>query len=306
MPAKTPATIDETTSTSGPTAGVGSAAQVSGLDALELGPTRGRRRPVELGQRFWRSLWPKLLAVTIVLIAWQLVFLSGWRPVYALPDPLTVLENMARLIPTPEFGRAVGITMQRALTGFAVAVAIGTVVGIAVARFAPLRAAIGSLITGLQTMPSIVWFPFAILLFQISESAIMFVVVIGAAPSVANGLISGIDYVPRTWLRVGKTLGMRGLVLYRHLILPASLPSFVSGLKQGWAFAWRSLMAGELLVIVPGQGSIGSLMQGAREFNNAPRLLAWIIVILLIGILVDIAFNAADNALRRRWGLAQS
>ena len=99
-------------------------------------------------------------------------------------------------------------------------------------RFAPLRAAIGALITGLQTMPSIMWFPLAILLFQISESAILFVVVIGAAPSVANGLISGIDYVPRTWLRVGQVLGMTGVAKYRHLILPASLPSFISGLND--------------------------------------------------------------------------
>jgi NitT/TauT family transport system permease protein len=213
---------------------------------------------------------------------------------------------MVDLVPTAEFGRAIGITMQRAVTGFLLAAAIGTVIGAAVARFKPLRAAIGSLITGLQTMPSIVWFPFAILLFQITETAILFVVVIGAAPSVANGLISGIDYVPPTWLRVGKVLGMRGMSLYRHLILPASLPSFVSGLKQGWAFAWRSLMAGELLVIVAGQGSIGSLMQGAREFNNAPRLLSWVVVVLVIGILVDIGFNAVDNALRRRRGLTQS
>ncbi|MDG4764738.1 ABC transporter permease [Solwaraspora sp. WMMD406] len=302
MPAETRTALDETTSTTGDNSG----AQVRGLDQLELGPARRRGRPVELAGGLWRSMWPKLLAIALVLAAWQLVFLSGWRPPYALPAPATVLQDLTRLMSTPDFTRAVGITLQRALVGFAVAVAIGTVVGIAVARFAPLRAAIGSLITGLQTMPSIVWFPFAILLFQISETTILFVVVLGAAPSVANGLISGIDYVPRTWLRVGKTLGMRGLVLYRHLILPASLPSFVSGLKQGWAFAWRSLMAGELLVIVAGQGSIGSLMQGAREFNNAPRLLAWIIVILVIGILVDIAFNAVDNALRRRWGLTQS
>jgi binding-protein-dependent transport system inner membrane component len=142
----------------------------------------------------------------------------------------------------------------------------------------------------------------AILLFQITESAIMFVVILGAAPSVANGLIGGIDYVPPAWLRAGKVLGMRGLSLYRHVILPASLPSFLSGLKQGWAFAWRSLMAGELLVIVAGQGSIGALLQGARELTRAYRVLSWIIVILLIGILVDIAFKTADQRLRRRWG----
>ena len=182
---------------------------------------------------------------------------------------------------------------------------IGTVIGAAVSRFAPLRAAIGSLITGLQTMPSIMWFPLAILLFQISESAIMFVVIIGAAPSVANGLISGIDYVPRTWLRVGQVLGMTGFAKYRYLILPASLPSFISGLKQGWAFSWRSLMAGELLVIVPGALSIGVRMQQSRDLNEASLVICYIIVVLVIGILIDVLFNAADNALRKRWGLKE-
>jgi NitT/TauT family transport system permease protein len=282
------------------------AAEVSGLDALELGVAADRGRRVRMARTAWQVLWPKLLAVALVVAGWQAIFVSGWRPPYVLPSPASVLSDLVALVPTPEFGRAIAITMQRALTGFLLAVVIGTVIGAAVARFRPLRSAIGSLITGLQTMPSIIWFPFAILLFQISETAILFVVVIGAAPSIANGLIGGIDYVPPTWLRVGKVLGMRGLSLYRHLILPASLPSFVSGLKQGWAFAWRSLMAGELLVIVAGQGSIGSLMQGARELNEAERLLAWIIVVLMIGIAVDVAFNAVDTALRRRRGITQA
>ena len=99
-------------------------------------------------------------------------------------------------------------------------------------------------------MPSIAWFPLAILLFKLSEEAILFVVVIGAAPSVANGLISGIDHIPPLWLRAGRVLGAKGLSAYRHVVLPAALPEFVSGLKQGWAFAWRSLLAGELLVII--------------------------------------------------------
>ncbi|GGM31880.1 MULTISPECIES: ABC transporter permease [Micromonospora] len=280
--------------------------EVTGLDALELGPARQDGRAGDLGRAAWRNTWPKLLAIALVIAGWQLLYLSEWKPPFALPSPATVLTDLRELVVSPDFPTALAITAQRALTGFLLAVVIGTVIGAAVARFRPLRAAIGSLITGLQTMPSIIWFPFAILLFQISETAILFVVVIGAAPSIANGLIGGIDYVPPTWLRVGKVLGMRGLSLYRFLILPASLPSFISGLKQGWAFAWRSLMAGELLVIVAGQGSIGSLMQGAREFNNAPRLLSWIIIVLVLGILVDILFNAADNALRRRWGLQQS
>jgi NitT/TauT family transport system permease protein len=274
--------------------------RVTGLDALELAPANDKGT---LGRRFWRSTWPKLLAVVLVVAVWELVVVSGWKPEYVLPGPATVFSDLKDLIVTGDFWDGVRLTMVRAITGFALAVLIGTLVGAAVSRFAPLRAAIGSLITGLQTMPSIMWFPLAILLFQISESAILFVVIIGAAPSVANGLISGIDYVPRTWLRVGQVLGMKGLAKYRHLILPASLPSFISGLKQGWAFSWRSLMAGELLVIVPGALSIGVRMQQARDLTEASLVISYIIVVLIIGILIDLLFNASDNALRRRWGL---
>jgi NitT/TauT family transport system permease protein len=105
---------------------------------------------------------------------------------------------------------------------------------------------------------------------------------------------------------VGQVLGMSGFARYRHLILPASLPSFISGLKQGWAFSWRSLMAGELLVIVPGALSIGVRMQQSRDLNEASLVICYIIVVLVIGILIDVLFNAADNALRKRWGLTGS
>jgi len=274
--------------------------EVSGLDALELAPKTDKGT---LGKRIWKNTWPKALAIAIVLLIWQAVVWSGWKPEYVLPGPQTVFGDLKDVITTGDFWDGVRLTLTRALTGFGLAVLIGTVVGAAVSRFAPLRAAIGSLITGLQTMPSIMWFPLAILLFQISESAILFVVVIGAAPSVANGLISGIDYVPRTWLRVGQVLGMKGLAKYRHLILPASLPSFISGLKQGWAFSWRSLMAGELLVIVPGALSIGVRMQQARDLSDSSLVICYIIVVLVIGILIDVLFNTADNALRKRWGL---
>jgi NitT/TauT family transport system permease protein len=274
--------------------------EVSGLDALELAPKRDK---VHLGLRIWRSAWPKLLAILIVLAIWEIAYLSEWKPAYVFPSPLDVFPQLGDLLTTADFWDGVRLTMTRAITGFAMAVALGTVIGAAVSRFTPLRAAIGSLITGLQTMPSIMWFPLAILLFQLGEQAILFVVVIGATPSVANGLISGIDYVPRSWLRVGQVMGMKGLDRYRHLILPASLPSFVSGLKQGWAFSWRSLMAGELLVIVPGTVSIGVRMQNARDLADTSLVISYILVVLVIGILIDQLFNAADNALRKRWGL---
>jgi len=275
---------------------------LAGLGALDLGGGPAGAGARDRAARIWAATWPKLAAIVLAWVAWELIHLSGWKK-FVLPGPGVTLSNLWGQLRTGLLWHAIGDTLERAVVGYALALVIGTVVGLLVARVKPLRAAVGSLITGLQTMPSIMWFPLAILLFQISESAILFVVVIGAAPSVANGLISGIDYVPRTWLRVGQVLGMKGIAKYRHLILPASLPSFISGLKQGWAFSWRSLMAGELLVIVPGALSIGVRMQQARDLSDSSLVICYIIVVLVIGILIDVLFNAADNALRKRWGL---
>ncbi|CAL9391716.1 Putative aliphatic sulfonates transport permease protein SsuC [Nocardiopsis dassonvillei] len=279
--------------------------EVHGLDALELQPARGAGE-TGFGARarvLWSATWPKLVAVVLVLAAWQAVVWSGWRTEFVFPGPDRVLPTLFAEVTTPEFWTAVQVTMRRALAGFALALAVGVVVGLAVSQFKPLRAAIGSLITGLQTMPSIVWFPFAMLLYGISESAIMFVIVLGAAPSIAGGLVSGIDYVSPTLLRAGQVMGLRGVQRYSLLIIPAALPMFVTGLKQGWAFAWRSLMAGELLVIINQQNSIGWALSQARQLNDADRLLAYIIIVLVIGIMIDVFFNWADRALLRRWGI---
>ncbi|MDR8414936.1 ABC transporter permease [Nonomuraea sp. 3-1Str] len=277
------------------------ARQIAGLDALELTPARR----AGLLTRAWAGAWPVALAVALVLAAWELVVLAGWWPEYVFAGPLTTLRELGDRLGEAEFYQALSVTMRRAVVGFALAIAVGLVVGALVSRIRPLRRAVGSLITGLQTMPSIAWFPLAILLFGLSESAILFVVVLGAAPSVANGLIAGVDYTPPILLRAGHMLGFRRLALYRHVILPASLPSFLAGLKQGWAFAWRSLMAGELLVIIANRPSLGEQLHFARELADSPGLLATMIVILVIGIFVDRLFGVADDALRRRWGLHQ-
>ena len=273
--------------------------ELAGLDALDL----DEDKPADRLARVWSALWPKMAAVFLAVAAWQLTVWSHWRPEYVLPSPGRVVGQLGTLLSEGEFYRAIAITLRRALAGYALAVLVGTVVGASVARVRPLRTAVGSLITGLQTMPSIAWFPLAILLFQLSESAILFVVVLGAAPSIANGLIAGVDHVPPLLLRAGRVLGASGLRLYRHVILPASLPSFVAGLKQGWAFAWRSLMAGELLVILANRPSIGARLQFARELSDAPALLALMIVVLMIGIVVDAGFNQVDGHIRRRRGL---
>jgi sulfonate transport system permease protein len=273
---------------------------IRGLDALELPMIS----PPNRFERSWRVAWPKLMAAAFAVAVWQVVYWTGWKPPFVLPPPARVFSELGQLVTTDRFWIAVGTTMRRAATGFAVSLGVGTVVGLAVSQSNVLRRAVGSLITGLQSMPSIVWFPFAILLFGITETAIFAVVVMGAAPSIANGLITGVDHIPPLLLRAGRVLGARGLTSWRHVVLPAALPSFVAGLKQGWAFAWRSLMAGELLVIIAARPSIGVQLSFARELSDAPLLLAMMLVVLFIGIFVDIVvFGVLERRLRRNRGL---
>ena len=170
------------------------AEKLAWLEALEAEPS-----PDQQGRRFatraWASVWPKLLAIVIVLAIWQLIHVSGWKK-EIFPGPAATLANLGDQLRTALLWHAIRTTVQRAVVGFGLAVVIGTVVGALVSRIAPLRAAVGSLITALQTMPSIAWFPFAIILFGSNTSAILFVIVLGAAPSIANGLIAGVDYTP--------------------------------------------------------------------------------------------------------------
>jgi NitT/TauT family transport system permease protein len=277
-------------------------AALAGLDALEQ-PQPGGSGGDSLAIRAWKATWPKVAAIAIVLVIWELIALSGWKKLI-FPAPGPTLANLGDQLGTGLLWHALGTTFYRAVIGFALALLIGSIVGALVSRVGPLRAAVGSLLTGLQTMPSIAWFPFAIILFGLTTQAIIFVIILGAAPSIANGLIAGVDYTPPLLLKAGHMMGLRRVSLYRHLILPASLPSFVAGLKQGWAFAWRSLMAGELLVIVANQPSLGVLLSTDQDQADLVSAAAIMIVILVIGILVDSAFSAADRSLRRRWGLA--
>jgi NitT/TauT family transport system permease protein len=277
---------------------------LAGLDALELAPQPGRELLRGTGRKALGSIWPKLLAIAIVLGIWEILYLVHVKDPTIFPSPGTTLANLWHQLQHGLLWGAIGTTLRRAVIGFGTALVIGSLIGALVSRIKPLRAAVGSMITGLQTMPSIAWFPFAIIFFGNTTQAIVFVIVLGAAPSIANGLIAGVDYTPTLLLRAGKTMGLRGFALYRHLILPASLPTFVAGLKQGWAFAWRSLMAGELLVIIAGSSSIGVLLDNAQQQLDMPTAESIMIVILVLGIVVDALFGMADRAIRRRRGLA--
>jgi NitT/TauT family transport system permease protein len=249
-------------------------------------------------------VWPKLGAIAIALLAWQCVVWSGWKPEYVLPGPTKVLPALWNNFGTL-FDASV-VTLQRALIGFAIAVLVGTALGALIARSRILRSAVGAMVTSLMTMPSIAWFPAAIVLFGLTESSIRFVIVIGAAPSIANGFIAGVDNTPPILVRAARVLGAKGWNSFRHVVLPAALPTYVAGLKQGWAFAWRSLLAGELLVQIAGKASLGRELSVASQLPDYPSMYATMIVILAIGIAADALFGVVERRIRRRYGLVDA
>jgi NitT/TauT family transport system permease protein len=272
------------------------------LDLIRAPAAPASSRAAAWAWKAWNATWPKLLAIAIVIGGWQLAVYSHHWQEYLVPSPFTVLDKLFH-----EPGKLITaslVTLRRGVQGFIIAMVIGTVVGVAVARVKILRAAIGSMITGLQTMPSVAWVPLAIILFHEGQGTVTFVVVIGAAPSIANGIISGIDHVPPILLRAGRVLGARGFGALRHVVIPAALPSVVGGLKQGWAFAWRSLMAAELIGGLTGKIGIGQLLNANANLNDYTGVFEAMIVILIIGILVDaLVFGTIDRTIRRRYGL---
>jgi NitT/TauT family transport system permease protein len=279
------------------------AAALAGLDQLELAPPQHAKR--HIGAKVWAAAWPKLLALVLALAIWQIVYLSGFKSAI-LPGPATTLTDLWHQLHGALLWTAIGTTLRRAVIGFAIALVIGTVVGALVSRIRPLRAAVGSLITALQTLPSIVWVPFAIILFGANTTAILFVIVMTAAPAIANGLIAGADFLPPLLLRAGKTMGLRRIALYRHVIMPATLPAYVNGLKQGWVFGWHGLIAAEIVVIILGQPSLGVLLSNDQDQADMAGAIAIILVILIIGIVVDVLFNAVNGRIRNRWGVADN
>ncbi len=275
--------------------------ELAGLDALELAGRQRRTWP----SRAWAATWPKLAAIVLALVIWQLVVWSGWKRESLLPGPQAVFSELWHIIQNGTLGAATVRTMSLAVRGYLLAAVVGTVLGSLVARSRVLRSAFGSLIAGIQTMPSVAWVPWSILLFGLSDAAIFFVVVLGTVPAVANGLITGADQIPPVLLRAGRVLGARGWRSLRYVVLPASLPGFVAGLKQGWAFAWRSLMAGEIIVTVAGEPKLGFLLQNDRALRDSTGVMAIMLVILFIGILVDaLIFANLERCMARRRGLA--
>ncbi len=273
----------------------------AGLDALQtVAPTK--KRP---WRRFLDGVVPPVLLLVLLVAIWQLyVVIAHPRP-DLFPGPLAVANAFGAAWESGRVQLAVVTSLERGGFGFLIAVAIGTPIGLLLAEVRLIRRALGPLISGLQVLPSVAWVPAAILWFGLTDATAYFVVLMGAVPSIANGLVSGIDQVPPQLRRVGIVLGASRLQQATLVVLPAAMPGYFAGLKQGWAFSWRSLMAAEIITTGGTIGfGLGTMLHQSRELADLAGVLTTILVILAIGILVElIVFAPIERRLLRGRGL---
>ena len=255
-------------------------------------------------EKLFRGVWPKVAALAIGALVWQVVVWTHWKPSYLLPGPVPTWRALVH--DNHDLLGATGNTLLTVIEGYVISLVLGTLLAVLITRVEMVRRAVSPLITGFQAMPSVSWVPLAILLFGVHDQAVLFVTVLGSAPALAIGTIGGIDSVSPVLLRAGKVLGARGFKRYLYVVLPGALPGYVTGLKQGWAFAWRSVMAGELIAQIQGRPTLGGLQSTYQDHSLAPDLLAVMVVILAVGLLMDtLVFSRLESTVLTRRGLLQ-
>jgi NitT/TauT family transport system permease protein len=247
-----------------------------------------------------------LVSFAVIILVWQwLVMIEVWSPVL-VPSPVDVGRYFVDSVKDGTLFHAIFTTLRRLFLGYVVAIILGVPLGLLNARFPILQSSLGVLALGLQTLPSVCWAPLALLWFGQTEASMFFIVIMGSLWSILLATDAGVRNVPPIYARVARTMGSRGLHTWLRVILPASLPFIVSGMKQGWAFAWRSLMAAEIYITIMTGFGLGHLLHYGRELHAMDAVIGIMIVIVLIGLLTDrILFSPVEKLMHRRWGTSR-
>lgn len=253
------------------------------------------------GRRTTRRVWASVTAAAVVLGLWWLLSASGLVSASDLPSPASVWSALVARWRDGTIPVGIQTSLLRLAVGVVVAAVLGTLIGVGMAARRWVQDGIGPMVAALQAVPPIAWLPLAILWLGFTERAVVFVVILGALPAIAMATAASIRQVPPMLIRAGRTLGAEGWDLYGGVVVSTALPGYVQGLRQGWVFAWRSLMAGEL--IVAGGKGLGHALNRAGAALDAPTVLALMVAIAVIGILIDWGFAVIDRRVRDRRGL---
>lgn len=249
-----------------------------------------------------RALVAALFFASLALV-WELAVRSGRWSAVLLPSPIDVALYLWNSLFDSTLLEAVWVTFRRLVIGYAIGIVIGLPLGLLTSASRFLEDTIGALALGVQTLPSVCWVPLALVWFGQTESAMLFVVTMGTVWSVIIATDHGARNIPPIYARAARTMGSQGFHKWTRVILPASLPFLVSGMKQGWAFAWRSLMAAEIYVTILTGFGLGHLLHYGRELNAMDQVIGIMVVIIGIGLLADrILFSPWERFLHTRWG----
>lgn len=248
-----------------------------------------------------------IIFFALLIGAWEwIVRMKIWSPVL-VPSPLSVARYIVAATEDGTLEHASLVTMRRLLIGYALGLIVGLPLGLLTARFKLCEDTLGVIALGFQTLPSVCWVPLALLWFGQTEAAMLFVVIMGTLWSVVIATDNGVRTVPPIYARAARTMGSKQLHTWAKVIVPASLPFIVSGMKQGWAFAWRSLMAAEIYVTILTGFGLGHLLHYGRELQAMDQVIGIMLIIIVIGLLADkILFSPWERFLYRRWGTEKS
>jgi len=249
-----------------------------------------------------RTLLATLFFLVLIAI-WHFLVKAGVYSPVLLPSLQSVGEYLVASARDGTLLQATGVTVRRLLVGYFIGIVIGLPLGLFTSAFKFVEDTIGVMALGLQTLPSVCWIPLALLWFGQTEAAMLFVVIMGTVWSVVIATDTGVRNIPPIFARAARTMGSRGLHKWTKVILPASLPFLVSGMKQGWAFAWRSLMAAEIYVTILTGFGLGHLLHYGRELHAMDQVIGVMLIIIVIGLLTDkILFSPVERFLHSRWG----
>ncbi len=256
-------------------------------------------------EKFLRAV-PAVCVFICLMLAWELAVSGFGCFKHTLPAPSDVAKYLGGSILDMTLPNAILVTIKRLLVGYAIGLCVGIPTGMLCARFNVFNDTIGVLALGLQALPSVCWVPLAIMWFGQTEAAMLFVVVMGTVWSMILATVHGVKNIPPIYLRAASTMGSKGLHTWINVILPASFPSILGGMKQGWAFAWRSLMAAEIYVTILTGFGLGQLLHYGRELLDMNQVIGVMFTVILIGLLVDkVLFSPLEANLRKKWGISK-
>lgn len=236
-----------------------------------------------------------------LVVVWQIIAMIGIWPSNVFPSPYEVAEDLAYTAMDGSLFYGVAMSMWRLVVGLAIAIGGGIILGVFMARVEVVNQTVGSLVLGLQSIPSIAWVPLAILWYGLNDAGIIFVVAIGAIFAVTINTYTGVRNIDPHFIEAARNMGAKGAQLVTAVLLPAAFPYMISGFKQGWAFAWRGVIGAELLFAYLG---LGHLLYAARSLTDVSQVIAIMIVIMAIGLVVDgVIFKRVENKVMSRWGL---